>query len=501
MKTAIVYARYSDSKQSEQSIEGQLRVCKEYAERNDIAIVDTYIDRAMTGTNDNRAAFQKMLKDSSKKAWNYVIVYKLDRFSRDKYETAMHRHTLKMNGVKLLSAMENIPDTPEGIILESLLEGMNQYYSAELAQKVRRGMRETRNKGNFPGGTVMYGYKVENHKVVINEEEAEIVKYIFTESAAGKLGTTIIDELKERGVFYKGKPFAKTTFYRLITNEKYIGIFRHGDEVFTNIYPPIVPTDVFEIVKSRLDSNKYGKHKPEVCYLLKNKLRCGYCGKPVSSESGTSKSGAVMRYYKCNTKKARESCILNQIRKDLIENLVINVTYEVLKEAVDLSALAEMIFAAHKKRLDDQSLLNLLITDYTEVEKAINNLLNAMEQGIITSSTKERLEKLEEKKSELSVKLAAEKARNKLLITKEDIVNYLQKQIKKRPKQLIDAFVKEVVLYNDKVEIYYNYIDKEPDGDNHQAFSFYNCNKTFVIDKRKIGGEPETLTFDVELFI
>lgn len=112
MKTAVIYARYSSDKQTEQSIEGQLRDCQEYAERNDIAIVDTYIDRAMTGTNDNRAAFQKMLKDSEKRAWDYVIVYKLDRFSRDKYETAMHRHTLKVNGVKLISAKENIPDTP-----------------------------------------------------------------------------------------------------------------------------------------------------------------------------------------------------------------------------------------------------------------------------------------------------------------------------------------------------------------------------------------------------
>jgi DNA invertase Pin-like site-specific DNA recombinase len=135
MKTAVIYARYSSDNQTEQSIEGQLRVCEEYAQKNDILILDTYIDRAMTGTNDNRADFQRMIKDSARKEWNYVLVYKLDRFSRDKYATAIHKKTLKDNGVKVLSAMENIPDTPEGIILESLLEGMNQYYSAELSQK------------------------------------------------------------------------------------------------------------------------------------------------------------------------------------------------------------------------------------------------------------------------------------------------------------------------------------------------------------------------------
>ena len=128
MKTAVIYARYSSDSQTEQSIEGQLRVCEDYAKRNDILVLDKYIDRAMTGTNDNRPDFQRMIKDSDKKEFQYVIVYKLDRFSRNRYETAIHKHTLQQNGVRLLSATENIPDTPEGIIFESLLEGMNQYY-------------------------------------------------------------------------------------------------------------------------------------------------------------------------------------------------------------------------------------------------------------------------------------------------------------------------------------------------------------------------------------
>ncbi len=123
MKTGTIYARYSSNNQTEQSIEGQIRVCREFAQRNGIVIVGTYIDRATTDTNDNREQFQKMLKDSDKKSFDYVLVYKLDRFSRDKYEMTIHKHTLKENGVKLVSAMENIPDSTEGIILESLLEG------------------------------------------------------------------------------------------------------------------------------------------------------------------------------------------------------------------------------------------------------------------------------------------------------------------------------------------------------------------------------------------
>ena len=142
MKKAVVYARYSCESQTEQSIEGQIRVCEDYAKNNNMEIVGQYIDRAMTGTNDRRPDFQQMIKDSKSKQWECVIVYRFDRFSRNKYESVMYKHRLKQNGVKVISAMENIPDTPEGIILESLLEAMNQYYSAELALKVKRGMKK-----------------------------------------------------------------------------------------------------------------------------------------------------------------------------------------------------------------------------------------------------------------------------------------------------------------------------------------------------------------------
>lgn len=502
MKTAVIYARYSCDKQTEQSIEGQLRMCNEYAQRNEIVIVDTYIDRATTGTNDKREAFQQMLRDSSKKAWNYVIVYKLDRFSRDKYETAMHRHTLKSNGVKLVSAMENIPDTPEGIILESLLEGMNQYYSAELSQKVTRGMRETRNKGNFPGGTVMYGYRVENRKVVIYKDEAQIVRRIFTAYANGKLGKTIIDELNEQGVLYRGKPFAKTTFYRMITNEKYAGIFRHGDEIFTNIYPAIVSKEVFETVKRKADNNKYGKHKQDVCYLLKNKLISGYCGKPVSSDSGTSKSGKIMRYYRCNGRKAKSGCALNPVRKELIEQLVIDAIIEGFNKT-DLDYLADKILEQNKKTLEDTSVLNLLTVEYNETTKAINHLLSAMEQGIFTQSTKERLEQLEEKKAELEMKITIEKTRAKTALTKAQIVEHLRTAMKMKPKPLLELFIKKVVLYSDKIEIYCNYTDNnDPDGtDSHRDFAFYETIVTLEIDRHVFGGEIEKVAYTIILFI
>ena len=272
MKTAVIYARYSSDSQSEQSIDGQLRVCEEFARNNDILILDTYIDRAMTGTNDNRPDFQRMIKNSYRREWTYVLVYKLDRFSRNKYETAIHKKTLRDNGTKVLSAMENIPDTPEGIILESLLEGMNQYYSAELAQKVRRGMHESRIKGNYQGGGLPYGYKVIDKKILIDEETAPVVNYIYEQYSIGVYVRDIISALTRKGIYHKGKPFAMNTVYGILANEKYSGIYRHGEEIFTNMYPQIVPTEIYQKVRAIVEKNKSGKRSVKVINVKLNIL-------------------------------------------------------------------------------------------------------------------------------------------------------------------------------------------------------------------------------------
>lgn len=472
MKTAVIYARYSSERQTEQSIEGQLRVCNDYAERNEIRVVDTYIDRAMTGTNDNRADFQRMLKDSSKKAWDYVLVYKLDRFSRNKYEMAMHKKTLKDNGIKLISAMENIPDTPEGIILESLLEGMAEYYSAELSQKVRRGMNETRHKGNFTGGTVLYGYRVENHKVLINEDEAQIVKKLYLDFASGRLITDILQELRDTGILYRGKPFGRNTLYNLIKNEKYSGKYTYNGETFTNIYPQIISDELFETVRNKVETNKYGKHKPDVIYLFKYKMKCGYCGHSVNSDAGTSKNGTIMRYYKCSGKRIHKSCSLKPIRKELIEDLVVNAIIDTFATNDLIVTIAKRIVEVRNKRLENDSVLKLLNKEISNIDSKIANIMTAIDAGIITPSTKSHLEEMEKQKEELEAKLVIEKTRVKMMITEDDIIAHLKTALKKKPKQMIDMLVKEIKLYNDKIEIYfkYNKSTKNADTENLQIY-------------------------------
>ena len=217
MKTAVIYARYSSDSQTEQSIEGQLRVCNEYAKSNDIVILDTYIDRAMTGTNDNRPDFQRMIKDSCKREWDFVLVYKFDRFSRNKYETAMHKKTLKDNGVKVVSATEYIPDSPEAIILESMLEGYAEYYSAELSEKIHRGQKDNALKGRNNGGRIPLGFKLgADKKLEIDPTTAPIVQEIFKRYAEGETVRAIVDDLNSRGLkTSRGYKFAYPSFNTL----------------------------------------------------------------------------------------------------------------------------------------------------------------------------------------------------------------------------------------------------------------------------------------------
>ena len=473
LKTAVIYARYSSDNQTEQSIEGQLRVCNEYAEREKIIIVDTYIDRAMTGTNDHRPDFQRMIKDSAKRKWDYVLVYKLDRFSRNKYESSNYKHILKNNGVKVLSACEQIPETPEGIILESMLEGMNQYFSAELSQKVKRGMRETRLKGHFQGGSLLYGYKLIDKKIYIDEEKAEIVRFMFEQYANGVEVKHIRKQLDERGVTHKGKPFAQATLYRMLRNEKYIGIFRHQDEIFDNIYPQIISNELFEKVKSKQSSYKFGKKSVSVEYLFCRKIKCGYCGKSINADSGTSHTGVRMHYYKCNGRKLNHNCNKSTVGKDFIEQIIVNSIMEALSNEKIIKDIVKRLLDAQKELANNNVILNMLTSEKKKAETALDNLVKALERGIMSNTTNKRLNELENTIEELERKILIEKSKSTVEITEQEIRSFIQNALSLEIKPLINVLIKEIVLYDDKITVYYKMPNSNISPDESQGFCFY----------------------------
>ena len=470
MKKAVIYARYSSDTQTEQSIEGQLRVCQNYAKNNDLLVVDTYVDRAMTGTNDMRPDFQRMIKASSKRQWEYVIVYKLDRFSRDKYEMTIHKHTLKENGVKLVSAMENIPDSPEGIILESLLEGMNQYYSAELSQKVLRGLRESYLKGNYTGAPVLFGYDVVDKKNVINSVEGAIVKEIFSLYAQDYTAAYIADEMRKRGIrTKKGKYLTEKAIYKMLQNTKYNGKIKHGDTVYDNIYPKIVDDVLWQSVQHIRDRNKHapGRKKEIFDFILSGKLVCGDCKRLMVGVSGTSKTGAKHYYYTCLThSRDKKPCTLKTACKKELEDIVINTTWQLLSDNDSLTTLAEVLCKRINEKSRNNANIKSLETKRTAALKASRNLIAAIEQGIITEQTKERLKELETQISQLDFDIEQEKQRTFAEITPEKVIRFLNKAICGSVqdisvrKALVKYLIRDIVLYNNKIII--NYYFAEP---------------------------------------
>ena len=284
---AVIYARYSSEMQREESIEGQIRECKEYAEKENITIVNTYIDRAVSAKTDNRPAFQQMIADSKKKLFDAVMVWKLDRFARNRTDSAIYKAVLKKNNVKVISAKENISDGPEGIILEAIIEGMSEYYSAELAVKVTRGMTENALKAKFNGGNYTFGYVIdENKHFKPDPMTAPIVVEVFQKYADGGTIQGIADYMKSKNIkTTKGNAVNFNRVQHILTNRRYLGEYKFKDTVIPNAFEPIVPQALFDEVQKRMEKNRTGaaKYKAKQLYLLTDKLFCGKCEKKWSA--------------------------------------------------------------------------------------------------------------------------------------------------------------------------------------------------------------------------
>ena len=461
--TAVIYARYSSDNQREESIEGQIRECTAYAEKNDITIVKHYIDRAISAKTDNRPQFRQMIKDSDKKLFDIVLVWKLDRFARNRYDSARYKTQLKKNGVKLMSATEIISEGPEGIILESVLEGYAEYYSADLAEKVVRGQTENILKGRCNGGRGTFGYTLDSErKFHIDPLTSPFVLESFRKYRDGLTMKEIRDWLNENGIKNPvGSAFTYNSVEHMLKNRRYIGELKFRDVVVSDAIPPIVPLELFDDVQEKIAKNKKApaRRKAEDDYLLTTKLHCGYCGALMFGESGTSRTGEVHRYYKCATAKKKKGCKKKTVRKQWLEDLVVNQTMQLVRNDAAMESIIAKVM-----ELQDRENTNLPLYEkqLRDAESGIQNMLNAIQAGILTSSTKERLEQLEETKRELEARIAEEKLA-KPKVTEEFIRFWLLRfrkldmSLKDQRQALVDTFINAIYLYDDKVLITFNY--------------------------------------------
>ncbi len=461
--TAVIYARYSSDNQREESIEGQIRECTAYAEKNDITVVKHYIDRAISAKTDNRPQFQQMIKDSERKLFDMVLVWKLDRFARNRYDSARYKTQLKKNGVKLMSATETISEGPEGIILESVLEGYAEYYSADLAEKVVRGQTENILKGRCNGGRGTFGYTLDSERRFhIDPITAPFVREAFERYNEGATMKEIRDWMNEQGVKNPvGGALTYNSVEHMLKNRRYIGELKYRDVLIADAIPPIVSLELFEEVQRKIAKNKKApaRRKAEDDYLLTTKLFCGSCGSLMFGESGTSRSGGTYRYYKCATAKKKRTCKKKTVRKDWLEDLVVAKTRELIEDDTVLDAIIAKVMELQNK---ENTNLPLYEKQLRETETSIENMLNAIQAGILTSSTKERLETLETQKKELEARIAEERlAKPKL---SEDFVRFwltrfrkLDLSQKEQRQAMIDTFINAIYLYDDKMLITFNY--------------------------------------------
>ena len=463
---AVIYARFSCDRQREESIEGQLRECREYAEKSGITIVHEYKDRALSASKDTekRLEFLQMIRDSAKRQFEIVLVWKLDRFARDRYDSAHYKNILKKNGVRVLSVTEPISEGPEGIILESVLEGMAEYYSAELSQKIHRGQKENALNCRSNGGTIPFGYKLNaNSKLLeIDPVTAPIVQEIYRRYADGETIKEIRDDLNRRGIkTSRGVSFTYASFATLLKNRKYIGEYHYGDIAIPDGTPAIISKDVFLRVEARRKRNTLARTAPKAdeLYLLTTKLFCGECGKMMAGESGTSCTGTKYRYYKCHNAKKKNGCTKRAVKKEWIENLVVEQTMKLVFDDEVMERITDKIMEIQGQESYD---VKLLEKNLAETTRGINNLIKAIEAGIITESTKQRLEELEAKKTETENAIAAARIESPI-VSREQIFFFLAQfrdtdiHDEQARQRLIDCFVNAVYVYDDKVVLTFNY--------------------------------------------
>ena len=463
---AVIYARYSSEGQREESIDGQIRECMEYCKQNGMTVVKEYIDRALSAKTDNRPDFQRMIKDSAKGLFDVVVVWKLDRFARNRYDSAHYKAALKKNGVRVISAKENIADGPEGIILESMLEGMAEYYSAELSVKVIRGHTENALKCKYNGGTPTFGFAIDaNKQYQPDPVTAPIVLDIFKMYDTGSTMKQIMDHLNALGVTtVRGKPADLNFISGILHNRKYIGEYKYRDIVVPDGIPALVPTDLFERVQEQMKKNKKApaRHKAEDDYLLTTKLFCGSCKAMMVGESGTSSSkGQVYHYYRCVNSKRKKTCKAKHrsVRKDPLERAVVA---SVMRNIMDDAFVEYFTDQALALQGQESNELPALRRQLADTDKAIDNMLNAIQAGIFNASTKRRLDELETTKEKLELSIIKEEMK-KPQFTREQIQFYIL-QFRKVDtntldgrRRLIDGFVNSVVVYDDYILVTFNY--------------------------------------------
>lgn len=451
MRKAVFYGRYSSANQTEQSIEGQLHVCEKYAAENDILIVGKYIDRALSGTTDKRPQFLQMIADSAHGGFDTVLVYKLDRFARNRYDSAIHKKKLRDNGVRVVSATEPLSDTPEGIILEGLLEGIDEYFSKELSRKCKRGLKESCDKGYFICNTVPLGYKKVDRRLELDPETLPIIQRIFTEYAGGKSPERIANELNAEGLTVGGREFQKKTVRGWLKNEVFIGQYHCGENIVE--VPAVITRELWERVQARREiaSHVY-RHRLEFKYYLTGRAFCAECGGRVC---GRTTNG--FNYYYCT------ACRKHIIQAEPLHDKVKRALYEYLTED-KIKELAAAAYREYQSSKPEDPTVPLR-AELKRVEKQIGNILQAIMDGSNSAALRDKLSELESRKAAIADEMTACEKHSPDL--KPEHFEYVLSRVLDYPEEqfekLLGILVDRVIVSKEQVIVCINLTDTNED--------------------------------------
>ena len=428
---AVIYARYSSHSQRDVSIDQQVKAITEYAAQRKLTVVQVYADRAISGTTDNRPEFKRMIEDANAEAWQYVIVYSLDRFSRDRFDAITYKQILKSHGIRVLSAMENISEEPTGVILESVLEGLAQYYSMELSQKIRRGLNDNASKC-MVAASIPFGYmKGPDNKYAINPETAPIVKEIFSRVLKGENYIDIARDLNERGIRTKSKSEWNRSSFKFLTNERYMGIYIYGDVRIEGGMPAIVDPETFYAVQAEVERRQNPKgaivkrRRTNTVYLLTGKAYCDCCKSPLVGKSGTGRHGGFYTYYACKNM-LEKNCDLKRVPQEKLEWFVAGVLKKFAMDPELVDLMVDISMKAQEER-NNSSEMTLLRNELKQVESSINNITKAIEMGTISQTLLDRLSDLEKRRDTVKAQIATNEHRDKLdHLSREEMVAIFQ---------------------------------------------------------------------------
>ena len=465
-RIGVIYARYSSHNQKEESIEQQVEECMAFASLHHIKIIQVYADKALSGKTDKRPQFQKMMRDAEKRQFTVVVAYKSNRIARNMLNALSYEDKLGRFGIETLYAKEEFGNTAAGRFALRTMMNVNQFYSENMAEDIRRGMRDNAENCKVNGAIPLGYVKGSDGRYAIEPSEAAIVREIYKRVLAGEAFIDIANDLNGRGIKTKRKGlWNKNSFHRLLVNDNYIGVYRHSEYVNEQGIPPILEKEVFYAMQRYLDTKKNprGRHRENKDYLLTGKLHCGYCKSFMVGISGTSKTGNKHYYYTCNDRRTGGSCRKVNVRKDHIEQTVAELTQRFIlqDEVVEWIATSAMeVLAQSSSRAE----IAVMESELAANRKATKNIMDAIEQGIFTATTKDRLLALELEISTLEQSIAIARAASEETTMEKDRIIWSLKQLqdgditsKDYQKRLFDAFVKAVYLWDDKVEVHYYY--------------------------------------------